>query len=129
MFKIFLILTFSFSIFANTYQGVIVKKQGEAELLINPSKTFKKGLNDILYEGMYYKIQTVRLGLKVYNGNIIRTKKGSKLRVVYRNGDQVNIGEASTLQVYWERKQKKKRDGAHACGTPTTRGTFMLIQV
>lgn len=109
MFKSLIFLILSFNLYASTHQGVIVRKQGDVELLTNPSKTVSKNGKTVLYEGIYYTLQKARLGMKVRNGNIIRTKNKSKARVVYRNGDQVNVGEGSTLKIYWERKKKSKK--------------------
>ena len=109
MFKTLMLLILSFNIFASAFQGVIVRKQGNVEVLTNPSKAVNKKGKTILYEGTYYTLEKARLGMKVKNGNIIRTKNGSKARIVYRNGDQVNIGEGSTLKIYWEKKKRTKK--------------------
>lgn len=109
MSRFLILLIFSMNLFASSYEGVVVRKQGNVELLTNPSKTVTKKGKTILYEGTYYTLEKVRLGMKVKNGNILRTKNGAKARVVYRNGDQVNVGEGSTLKIHWERKQKQKK--------------------
>lgn len=108
-----LVLVLSSSAFAkSSHVGMIVKKQGKVELLINPSKK-ANGAGYVLYEGMFYKQGKVRLGAKLTNGAILRTGKGAKVKVVYKNGDQMNVGEATAYQISWKPgKKKDKNPGA-----------------
>lgn len=89
--------------------GIIVKKQGDSELLTDPSASFKKKKNAVLYEGLYYTSKKVYLGLKVKNGNILRTGAGAKARVVFKNGDQFNISEGTAYKITWSKSKEKKR--------------------
>ena len=92
---------------AANHVGIIVKKQGKAELLTNPSsKVVGKGPH-VLFEGKYYTLKKVRLGLKVGNGSVVKTGKGAKLKIVYKNGDQFNIGEGTAYRVAWTKKKVK----------------------
>lgn len=105
-----LFLAFCSTSMAANHVGVIVKKQGTAELLVSPSsKVVGKGPH-VLFEGKYYTLKKVRLGLKVDNGSVVRTGKDAKLKIVYKNGDQFNIGEATAYRVSWKSDKKVKDD-------------------
>lgn len=97
---------------AADHVGVIVKVQGNAELLADPStKVIGKGPH-VLFEGKYYQLQKMRLGLKVDNGAVIRTNKDSKVKIVFKNGDQFNIGEATSYRISWTAKKMNGKDDA-----------------
>jgi hypothetical protein len=103
-------LVFSIHSFASNV-GMVVKKQGKAELLSSPSQTFSGKGKKVLYEGTYYTLKKVRRGTKIKNGNILRTGNGAKLKVVFKNGDQFNIGEGTAYKINWKKNnnlQKRK---------------------
>lgn len=94
-----------------THVGIIVKKQGQVEILTNPGKSISGKPPHVLYEGLYYSVQKVRPGTKVQNGNIVRTGKDGKIRVVFSNGDQYNVGEGTAYKVEWKSEAKgQKKD-------------------
>jgi hypothetical protein len=97
---------------AASHVGIIVKKQGKAEVLTSPrSKVVGKGVH-VLFEGKYYILKKARLGLKVGNGSVVRTGKGAKLKIVYKNGDQMNVGEGTAYRVAWTSKKIKNKSDA-----------------
>jgi hypothetical protein len=91
--------------------GMVIKKQGHAELLSNPSKTITGTGKKVLYEGTYYTLKKVRPGIKIKNGNILRTGSKAKVKVVYKNGDQFNIGEGTAYQINWKKGKSTKSEG------------------
>lgn len=110
--KFFLILSFllnSTLIFSSSNVGIIVKKKGKVELLSSPSKNFIEGKGVVLYEGLYYLQKKARPGLKIKNGDILRTGSGSKARIVYKNGDQFNVGEGTAFKISWEKTTVNKK--------------------
>jgi hypothetical protein len=88
--------------------GMIVKRQGQVEILKNPGKKITGKGPHVLFEGLYYTVAKVRPGTKVENGNIVKTGKGGKIKVVFKNGDQYNVGEGTAYKVNWSRKGEKK---------------------
>lgn len=108
--KFFLLCLFflNYSLYASTHVGILLKKQGTVELLSNPSKKAITKGKTVLYDGTYYNITAARPGMKIPNGSILRTGKKSKARIVYKNGDQFNIGEGTAYQIAWKRDKKKK---------------------
>lgn len=107
-FLLLLTLLLSFNLFANSKVGIIIKKQGDVELLTNPSKKFDNNKGTILYEGVYYQRKKARRGLKLKNGDILKTGSNSKARIVYKNGDQINVGEGTAFAISWEKPKSKK---------------------
>lgn len=103
-----LLLSFFGPAFASNV-GIVVKKEGKVELFTNPSKTIKKNeKNKILYEGTYYTLKKVRPGTRIKNNNILRTGSKSKAKIVYKNGDQFNIGEGTSYKIHWAKKGRKE---------------------
>lgn len=101
------VILMSSSIYAaSSHVGRIVKKQGKVELLTNP-KNKVDGPGYVLFEKKYYKQTKIRLGTKLTNGAILRTGKGAKVKIVYKNGDQMNVGEGTAYQVSWTSKKRK----------------------
>lgn len=100
---------YSVTFASSNHVGMIVKKQGAVELLINPSKK-ADGAGYVLFEKQFYKLKKVRLGTKVTNGSILRTGKGAKVKIVYKNGDQMNIDEGTAYQVMWSSKKVKGKN-------------------
>tara|TARA_Y100000780_G_scaffold232594_1_gene268366 strand:- start:37884 stop:38828 length:945 start_codon:yes stop_codon:yes gene_type:complete len=112
MFKLFTsILTFSITLsaMASPHVGIIVKMEGKAQLLTEPSDKAPSGGKSALFEGVYYKVLNARLGSKVKNGNILRTNKDSKAKIVFKNGDQFMVGQASAFKIDWSRNSVKKK--------------------
>ncbi len=111
--KIFLLIfsLLSLSVFgASKNVGIILKKQGQVELLSNPNQQLIQKGKTVLYEGLYYSITSVRPGMKIQNGNILRTGAKSKARIVYKNGDQFNVGQGTAYKVSWKKEKGKKTE-------------------
>ena len=108
--KFFLLclLFLNYSIYASTNVGILLKKQGTVEILSNPSKKAISKGKTVLYNGTYYNITPARPGMKIKNGSILRTGKKSKAKIVYKNGDQFNVGEGTAYEIAWKRDTKKK---------------------
>uniref|UniRef100_UPI003568ECC5 hypothetical protein n=1 Tax=Seonamhaeicola sp. TaxID=1912245 RepID=UPI003568ECC5 len=56
-----LLLAICSTTFAADHVGVIVKKQGKAELLVSPSSKVEGKGPHVLFEGKYYRLKDVRL--------------------------------------------------------------------
>ncbi len=95
---------FSFIIFdlptqAADHAGIIVKIQGVVEIYTNPSKNAQGVAPRILYNDEYYTVVPAKLGYKVEAGDVVRTGNDAKARIVYKNGDQFNVGEGTEYRV------------------------------
>lgn len=112
IFLIYILFVYSISSFAVSHVGMIIKKQGKAELLTNPSKKINSKGKKVLYEGTYYTIKKVKPGVRIHNGNILRTGNKSKVKVVFKNGDQFNIGQATAYKISWKKKDIKNIKGS-----------------
>ena len=97
----------SFSVYATkSHVGRVIKKQGDAQLYFNPAKKVSGKGPHVLYNGVYYNFKPIKLGQKIQNGNIIKTGKDAKLKIVYKNGDQFNIGEGTSFEIKWANNNK-----------------------
>lgn len=112
------------SLFGNDYVGTIIKKQGDVKIFTNPGKKIKGSSPHVLFNNMYYSVKKGRLGLKIKQGNIVQTGNKSKARIVFKNGDQFNIGEGTAYKINW-RADKKSGDNKSVIGL--MRGTFRAI--
>jgi hypothetical protein len=90
--------------------GRVVKKQGKAELLVNPSDKVVGAGPHVLLNGKYYTSEEVKLGSKLSNGAILRTGKDAKLKIVYKNGDQMNVDEGTSYEVSWKPTETGKKE-------------------
>ena len=103
------LFSFSLSSFAAS-AGFIMKVQGSAELLLNPAGKKMKGAKTVSYMGKIYQIKKAKRGMKVSNGDILRTGDKSKVKIVYKNGDQFNVGQGTEFKVHWEKTKVEKKD-------------------
>ncbi|HLE10945.1 MAG: hypothetical protein A2504_09150 [Bdellovibrionales bacterium RIFOXYD12_FULL_39_22] len=81
------------------HAGTIVKVQGTVDVYTHPSKSPQGVSPRILYDNEYYTTIPAKLGHKVVAGDVIRTGNGAKARIVYKNGDQFNVGEGTEYRV------------------------------
>jgi len=92
--------------------GTLVKKSGKVELYTNPSKTVSGPGPHVLYEGTYYTVvNDPKLGYKIPNESIIKTGTGAKAKIIFPDGDQFNVGEATAFKYSWT-SSKKGQDEA-----------------
>lgn len=103
---VLILVIVNMTIASASHIGRVIKKQGSAELYFNPSKKVTGNGPHVLFKGLYYNFKKIKLGEKINNGNIIKTNKDSKLKIVYKNGDQFNIGEATSFEIKWKSSSK-----------------------
>lgn len=111
--------------FAGQNIGVIVKIKGDVKVFTNPGKKIKGPSPHVLFEGLYYSVRLAKLGFKVQNNNIITTGKDSRARVVFKNGDQYNIGEATVYKATFSSYKYKKKKSSSIVNL--IRGKFRAI--
>ncbi|MGK5085520.1 FecR family protein [Bdellovibrionota bacterium FG-1] len=89
---------------ASEQVGTLTQVAGEVKLFTHPAKKLQTGAGThVLYEGEYYLAESATAGAKVEQGNIVRTAPGAKARVVFENGDQLNVGPATAMRIFWKR--------------------------
>ena len=95
--------------YAGDQVGTLTQLQGQVKLFTHPSKTLQdesQGYARALFEGEYYLVQDAKLGDRVDKGNILRTAPSGKVRVVFDNGDQYNVGAGTAYRVFWDKDTK-----------------------
>jgi hypothetical protein len=99
---------------ASDQVGTITQVDGDVKIFTRPSKkprpeASKAGASQALYEGEYYSVESAKVGTKVEQGNIVRTAPSAKSRVVFENGDQLNVGPGSAMRVFWDKDSKDSK--------------------
>jgi hypothetical protein len=100
---------------ASDQVGTITQVDGDVKLFTHPSKKLQEGAasksggSHALYEGEYYVVENAKVGARVEQGNIVRTAPGAKGRVVFENGDQLNVGPGSAMRVFWDKDSKDSK--------------------
>ncbi|MGE4232249.1 MAG: FecR domain-containing protein [Bacteriovoracia bacterium] len=97
----------SLSVFADQNTATITKKDGLIQIFSNPGKSVQGPPPHALYEGEYYSVKDANVGDKVENGNIVRTAPGAIAKIVYDNGDQVNVGPGTAYRVFFPGSEAK----------------------
>jgi hypothetical protein len=99
LFLVFTLIS-STAMAAGDYAGRLVRKAGELEIFLKPSKNVTGKGPHVKFEGMYYTVKkNPRLGYKIPNASVVRTGAKSKARIVYKNGDQFSIGEGTSYKI------------------------------
>lgn len=88
------------------HAGMVVKREGSVEIY----KPVTDDKASVLYEGKHYSVDKVKLGAKVFMNDIIKTGSDGKLKIVYKNGDQYNVGENTFYEVNWDKSKYSNRD-------------------
>ncbi|MGK0367601.1 MAG: hypothetical protein ACI9QD_000739 [Thermoproteota archaeon] len=98
------------SLAAGKHAGILVRKSGAVELFLHPSKSVQGKGAHALFQGLYYTVKkNPRLGFKIPNGTVIKTGRKSKARIVYKNGDQFNVGEGTSYKIVSVVSKKSKK--------------------
>ena len=103
--KTYLVIAFMLSLSAAASQqaGTLTQVDGTVKIFTNPGKTVQGPPPHALFEGEYYSVKDASMGDRVEKGNIVRTAPGSKARVVFENGDQINVGSGTAYRVFWDK--------------------------
>lgn len=87
---------------AATQVATVTQLEGNVQILSKPGKTIQGPSPHALFEGNYYSAKTAALGDPIDKGNVVTTGVGAKVRVVYPNGDQINVGGGSSYRISWD---------------------------
>jgi hypothetical protein len=96
--------------FANTVQGAVVTRtEGESQLMIKKvgSAAAPAGAKSIMFEKDTYFIRPVKNGDRPANGDVVTTGKDGKVRLIFRNGDQVTVTPGTAFKFSWDPKTDK----------------------
>ncbi len=92
------------------HTGTIVKVKGNAHILINESTKASGPRPRVSYQSKFYTEKKIRRGTKVRPGTIIQTSNNSSLKLIFGNGDHINIGPSTSYRFsVSEDKDKKER--------------------
>ena len=88
---------------AEMHESTITSMDGKV-MLLTKSPT-EKGPT-VKFEGQLYKILIPTAGQKIRNGDLLRTFPASAARMVFTNGDQINLVAGSAYQISWKTGRK-----------------------
>lgn len=97
----------------SAHVGTITRTQGEVQVFTDPGSTIQGPAPHVLFEGKYYSVREAKAGDGVENGNIVRTALGGQAKIVFENGDQIQVGPATAYRVHWKNGgESEKKKGA-----------------
>jgi hypothetical protein len=77
--------------------------EGQVELFSDPSQKIHadipEGAIRAKYEGVHYLARPLKAGAVLPVGAWLRTRPGARARVVFQNGDQMNVGPATLMRI------------------------------
>ncbi len=83
--------------------AILTFVEGSVELFSGRSQkvhdSVPEGSVRVKYEGSHYLASSVKPGMTLPSGAWLRTRPGSRARVVFGNGDQMNVGPASLFKI------------------------------
>ena len=94
----------SSTVLAESVQGAVVTRtEGETKLMIKkiPGAPQPAGTMLISFEKENYYVRPAKNGDRPANGDIVATGKDGKVRLIYRNGDQVTVTPGTALKISW----------------------------
>ena len=90
----------------------IIKITGDVEVFSDPAQKVAGPPPHALFQGKYYSVNKAKLGQKVQFGNIVQTGNDSKARIIFNNGDQLNVGPGTAYEITWTEKTQAKASGS-----------------
>lgn len=103
-------LIYSLAFARGEHAGRLIKKSGDIELFLNPSTKVKGPGPHVKFEGLFYNVKkNPRLGYKIPNGSVIKTGAKSKARIVYKNGDQFNVGDGTSYKIQFAKSGRRRK--------------------
>lgn len=100
-----LTILFSLNLWSNVHTGTFVQVNGEVLIL---SKAEKKPF--VLYQSKKYSYKPAKIGGRVEPGEVIQTKGNSKAKIIFANGDSLNIGSGSSIVMPKPTTNKKDKE-------------------
>lgn len=90
--------------------GIIAQSEGKVELFKPTTDQPAKdgdGVPFVKFDGKLYRyFGEAKIGDRVENGSLLRTRPGAKARVLFDNGDHYSVGSATAYRVSWNGKAK-----------------------
>jgi hypothetical protein len=106
---LFSILTAASTAIAKDQVGTLTQVSGSVMIFTAPSKLIKGPSPRVKWDGEYFTAQEAKPGDRVERGNLVRTLPGAKAKVVFDNGDQINLGPGSAYRIEWNEDSPKGR--------------------
>ena len=91
------------SLGAESVQGAVVTRtEGGASFLELQTSPKQKGNNAIIFEKSTYFKRELKKGDRPSNGDVIVTDTSGKVRLIFRNGDQITVTPSTAYKFTWD---------------------------
>ena len=104
------LVTANTPVLGDTVQGAVVTRtEGEAHLMIKKIANAlpPTGSKTIKFENDTYFFRPAKNGDRPANGDVVTTGKDGKVRLIFRNGDQVTVTPGTAFKFSWDPKTDK----------------------
>jgi len=91
---------------AGVHTATVTNLVGEVHLLKSPTPQATGDGIHVLFNGSYYLYYLAELGSKVELDEVVQTTAGAKARLLFDNGDQMNVGELTSFKLEIPKKNK-----------------------
>ncbi|MGE0615159.1 MAG: FecR domain-containing protein [Bacteriovoracia bacterium] len=113
-------------VYADSQVGVLTAVEGGVQIFDHPGQEMKGPAPHVKYQNEYYSVRSAKVGDVVENGNIVQTATDGRARVVYENGDQLNLGQGTAYRVSWQRGKKGRLYAAEKAKPDATKTSAQL---
>jgi hypothetical protein len=103
-----LFVLFPLEMRASSVQGAVVTRvEGDARILFQKNaKPQPVGTQSVQIEGQVYFVRPAKRGDRPSSGDFVIAGKDGKVRLIFRNGDQVTVSPDSAYKFSWESSDK-----------------------
>jgi len=109
---LFLLLIITTISWAQDHVGTIIRLQGDVNIYLHHGNSLKGDGPYVLLDQKYYTIKKAKLGNKINEGDLVITGNKSKVRIVFKNGDQFNVGEGTAYNIQFSKHKFDNRSGS-----------------
>ena len=79
--------------------ATVTKFFGKAQIFSKPSAKKQGSPPHVLFDGLYYSTEPVKIGSKVDLNSVVQTAEKAMVRLVYPNGDQIMVSASSSYKM------------------------------
>ena len=83
------------------HTAVVTRLKGTAVIFSNSQGNTDPSLHRINFEGEEYAEIPVKQGAKLGKGDVIQTGADSQARLIFKNGDSLSVGPATSYKINW----------------------------
>jgi hypothetical protein len=86
---------------ATGHSAVVTRLKGSAVIFTNAQGSANDQAHQVNFEGENYFEHSVKQGSKLGKGDVIQTAADSQVRLIFKNGDSLSVGPATSYKINW----------------------------